>query len=279
MQAFLLVLLFLYWYGQGHREWLHWIFLNDYDDLDEVMRSILFSLLLFFSTSSVAEQLLVAVASNFIQPAKELGDLYERKTGIKIKWVVASSGKHYAQIIHGAPYDVFLSADQVKVAKLIRVNAAHSDTRITYAQGQLALYSPYQNLQSVEAALSATKKFAIANPKLAPYGAAAHSYLQKLSVYEKMLSNKSLVIGENINQAYQFVETGNAQAGLVAYSQLNSQKKNTYRVIDTKLYPAILQDGVVLSRSKKSQQARNFISFLQQQDATDVIKKYGYLIP
>jgi len=245
------------------------------------MGCLIVGCLMLITVPTIADQLLVAVASNFIQPAKELGDLYERKTGVKIKWVVASSGKHYAQIIHGAPYDVFLSADQTKVVKLIKINAAIAETHITYAQGQLALYSPSSNISpnSLEALITSIDKFAIANAKLAPYGAAAKAYLQHLFVYQTMANRKSLVIGENINQAFQFVETGNAQAGLVAMSQLVNKNKASYKLIDTELYPAILQDGVVLSRSNNIPQAKAFMNFLKQAEVTNIIKKYGYLIP
>lgn len=232
-----------------------------------------------------ADELLVAVAANFAQPAKQLGEMYQQRTGVKIKWVVASSGKHFSQIVHGAPFDIFLSADQEKVKQLVLLNKALKQSQFTYARGQLALYSPLAVTEPGRFKLEQIFKqpwltrFAMANPKLAPYGIAAKHLLLQEGTYQSLRQQGKIVQGENIAQTFQFVVSKNAQAGLVAYSHVLAYKasKKHYILLAVDSYPAILQDAVLISASQNKQQASEFLAFLKTAQAKKIIHSFGYL--
>ncbi len=189
-----------------------------------------------------------------------------------------STGKFYAQILNGAPFDIFMAADQKSIDKLIDAGFSSSDNRITYAIGKIALFSLYKKkiTPNIIETLSAdtVDRLAIANPKTAPYGRAALEILQALQL-EKSLK-PYLVTGENIAQAYQFVATGNAALGFVALSQIIDTQKGSRWIVPQSLYSPIRQDAVLLNKAKDKQTARAFFSYLQSKTALLIMQKYGY---
>lgn len=200
----------------------------------------------------------VAVASNFSAAAKEIAQAFNLETGHKAVLSFGSTGKFYAQIINGAPFEVFLAADQKRPALI-------KGERYTYAVGKLALHPANGDQVLIDGDFS---KLAIANPKTAPYGAAALDVLKKLNLYEKYKSK--LVRGENIAQTYQFVATRNAQLGFVALSQVVDKKR---WIIPTELYQPIKQDVVLI---KKTEAGSAFFEFLRTVKAKSIMNAYGY---
>jgi molybdate transport system substrate-binding protein len=221
----------------------------------------------------------IAVASNFLATMQNLVEAYTRSSDITIRISAASSGKLYAQARHGAPYDIFFSADQDKIDKLIEAGLANDRYRITYAIGQLALWSrasqneiaPKQILTS-----GAYEKLAIANPKHAPYGMASVEVLDNLSLTE---TQRKLIFAENINQCFQYTMTGNADLGFVALSQLKQKNRERYWLIPQALYTPIKQDAVILNKSQHTRSAIAFIQFIASPAARNIISNYGYLEP
>ncbi|PYF78596.1 molybdate transport system substrate-binding protein [Marinomonas alcarazii] len=225
-----------------------------------------------------ADTLHLAVASNFISPIKQLAQDYEEETGQKIQLSFGSSGKLFAQIQHGAPYDIFLSADVAKPQALIQSQFALADSIVTYAKGQLALWSVTPLGSDIKISLQNSNRIAIANPKLAPYGKAAQESLQALSLWNTV--EQKLVQGENIGQTYQFVYSQNADIGFVAYSQVlaGKVKGNTIK-IPSELHSDINQAGVILSHSKNVELSRAFMAFLMRPDTQAKITQFGYAAP
>ena len=242
------------------------------------LQSIVILLTTVFSYSPNAEQQAhVAVASNFSHTAKALVALYSQQNNQhKIILSFASSGKLYAQIVHGAPFAVFLSADQEKPQKLIDRRLAIEESLTTYAIGKLALYSNSQALSvsrhNAIDILQKAKTIALANPKTAPYGNASLATLKNLSIYDSV-SNK-LVWGENISQTLQFVETGNADWGFVALSQV--KEKQVLWVVPQNLHPPIKQDAVLLHSGQQNSVAKAFLQFIRSSEAKEVIANFGY---
>lgn len=243
----------------------------------------------FGANQAAAGQATIAVASNFMQPMKALAKSFEFDTGDKLTLVFGSSGKILAQIKNGAPFDVFLSADQDKVITLEKTELTVKSSRFTYAIGVLALWVPQLAMpdSTVEptSALEVLKegqfsRLAIANPKLAPYGAAASQTLHSLGLINA--TSAKIVKGENISQAYQFVSTGNADLGFVAYSQLKSHSNlstGTYWLVPPDLHDPILQDAVVLKMAEANVTAKKFIRFLKSEPARSLIQRFGYQLP
>ncbi|MGH1461088.1 MAG: molybdate ABC transporter substrate-binding protein [Neptuniibacter sp.] len=247
-----------------------------------ILRSYLFLLLLIIPVCATAQEVRVAVASNFIGPIKTLAGYFEETTGIRIRLAIASSGKHYAQIIHGAPYDLFLSADQHKAKLLEEQGFGLADTRFTYAIGKLVLVSFGSGADhSAELLLKAQRfgKIALANPKLAPYGVAAVEVLNKLGLTESTQSR--WIMGENISQTFQFLSTGNVDLGFIAQSQLVKidivSDKQIWNIPD-ELYTPIKQDALLLKRAKNNKEAFEFYRFLSSQEAQKIITSHGYKI-
>ena len=217
----------------------------------------------------------LAVASNFTRPIKKIATAFQEKSGHKVRLVFGSSGKIFAQISHGAPFDVFLSADQEKPHSLIQNNLALADSRFSYAIGKLALWAPKRGHAPGPSDLinPAVRKIALANPKLAPYGRAAHQLLQSLKLDETLAPK--LVWGENIAQTYQFIASGNADMGFVSQSQLGPDQKGVW-IIPADLHDPILQDAVLLNIAQNNSAARDFLTFLQSDDARKIILAHGY---
>lgn len=229
-----------------------------------------------FASNQSPLTLNLAVASNFITPARQLAHDFEKETGHKVRVSYGSSGKFFAQIKRHAPYDVFLSADLEKPETLVEDQLAFADSLVIYARGQLVLWSRQaDDSGTLEEALLKANRIAIANPKLAPYGKAAEETLVNLSIWEQ--TKKKLVQGESIGQTYQFVFSGNADTGLVAYSQILARPFNGKIVnIPDTLHDTIDQGGVILSNTENIELARDFMAFLMRSDTQSKIQQFGY---
>lgn len=227
--------------------------------------------------SATQPQVYVAVASNFARPLEELTKAFAKTGGGAVKSSAGSTGKLYAQIKNGGPFEVFLSADAAHVHRLVKDGLTDDAARFTYAIGRLALYAPGIAPVS-EATLKdpAIKHLAIANPETAPYGAAALEVLNKLQVKDAF--NGRTVFGENIAQTLQFVESGGAEAGLVAYAQVNKHEARTYWPVPDELHAPILQDACLLRAGEKNPAARAFIEFLKSNEARKIIQSFGYAL-
>ncbi|RTM12300.1 MAG: molybdate ABC transporter substrate-binding protein [Bradyrhizobiaceae bacterium] len=235
------------------------------------------SLLLAFSPAQAA-QTNVAVAANFTDAAKEIAALFKQKTGHEAVLSFGASGQFYTQIAQGAPFQVFLSADDSRPRKLVEDGLAVADSRFTYAIGKLVLWSKSPGIVKGEETLKAASfaKLSICNPAAAPYGLAAVETMKSLSLYDTL--KPKLVEGATITQAYQFVETGNAEVGFVALSQLSGSDVGSRWVVPQTLYNPIRQDAVLLKSGAGNGAASAFITFLRGPEARAVIEKYGYVL-
>jgi molybdate transport system substrate-binding protein len=223
-----------------------------------------------------ANEVKVAVAANFTDAAQEIGARFEAATGHTAVFSFGSTGQLYTQITQDAPFEVFLAADQARPEKAVADGYAVADSRFTYAIGRIVLYSRDPDLVRGEATLRASTfaRLAIANPKTAPYGAAAVAAMQALGVYGALAGK--LVQGNNIAQTYQFVETGNADLGFVALSQVVGSDAGSRWLVPDDLYPPIAQDAVLLKRGAGNPAAAAFLAFLKGPEAKAVKEKYGY---
>lgn len=234
-------------------------------------------LLGFFRPSlSVAAEATVAVAANFTAAAKEIASTFMAETGHEVALSFGSTGQLYTQITQGAPFDVFLAADQARPRKAVEEGFAVADTLFTYATGRIVLFSTKPDLVTGEATLSdpAFEKIAIANPATAPYGAAAVEAMTNIGVYDRLAPK--IVQGNNIAQTFQFVKTGNAEVGFVALSQIVNTESGSRWIVPSDLYSPIAQDAVLLARGENNEAARAFIASLSGPEARQVKEKYGY---
>ncbi len=235
---------------------------------------------LFGSTLVSATEIRVAVAANFAQTLKEIATVFEKDTGHKVALTQGSTGKLYAQISQGAPFDVLLSADDETPEKLVREGKAVAGTQFTYAVGRLALWSPKSDLVDDGGQVLKTDKFrfiAIANSRVAPYGRAAVQVMQKLGVLNVI--EPRVVQGESITQTFQFVSTGNAQLGFVALSQILENgkiKSGSAWIVPENMHEALKQDAVLLNSAKDNAAATALLSFLKSEKAKKIIAAYGY---
>ena len=238
-------------------------------------------MLLAVGGTTQADVVRVAVASNFNEALHAVAQVFKQQTGHELLVSSASTGKLYAQIKHGAPFDVFMSADTTTAEKLIDEGLAHPDSLHAYALGQLVLLSN-QNQQPCEQILTAPnlRYFAIANPNTAPYGLAARQMLQKLQLWQAL--EPRLVMGENIAQTMQFVYSQNADAGLVARSLLVNRKipeNQCLWVVPETLYQPIKQSLVVLNAASDKPAVQQLMTFLGQADVKKLISDFGYAQP
>ena len=243
-------------------------------------------LLALFPRVSLAEELRVAVASNFYSTIKVIAEQFELKTTNssgqqhKVILIPGSSGKHYAQIINGAPFDIFFSADTERARLLEQSERAESGTRFTYALGKLILWSSMDNYVDLKGDVLKSKDFrylAIANPKLAPYGKAAEEVLKSLNIWTDL--GGRIVRGENIAQTFQFVSSGNAKLGFVAHSQIKSSDlsiSGSFWEVPQSIYRPIEQQAVLL---RDSSLAREFLSFVKSDESLSIIYESGYGLP
>jgi molybdate transport system substrate-binding protein len=217
------------------------------------------------------------VAANFATPAREVTKRFRERTGAKVSVSAGSSGKLFAQIQNGAPFHVFLSADTERPKALDAQRLGVPGSRIRYALGRLALYGPAvehpeSGLRDLEH--GRFRHFSIANPKTAPYGAAAKQLLESIDLYDKYRSR--IAQGENVTQAFQYVESGAAELGLVALSSIGASARHPYWVVPTKLHDPIEQDAILLQAGKAHPHAAAFMAFLEGDEARRIIEAAGY---
>lgn len=239
---------------------------------------------LIASVGVQADTLTVAVASNFSEALRDIAAKFTQQTGHEVLVSPGSSGKLYAQIVNGAPYDIFLSADAHRPKLLEQESMIIAGSRFTYAIGQLLLWSRDQDLASGACndrlQNLGQKKLAIANPLLAPYGLAAKQYLVASGLWDKVQEN--LVYGENIAQTFQYAVSGNASIAMISPSQLGKVKDVAAVCavpVPAGAHDEILQQAVQLARSLKPNAAGEFLSFLRGSESRAIIRKHGYLLP
>ncbi len=234
------------------------------------------------STNSFAADVRLAVAANFTDTTRELIRAFARTTGLEASASYGSTGKLYAQIEHGAPFDVFMAADSRRPQLLEASGQGVAGTRFTYARGRLVLWSPESGAFSDGKDWLSQGQFdrlAIANPKTAPYGLAARQALTKAGLWQPLQAK--LVRGDSIAQTFQFVASGNAQAGLIALSQALAWDHNsgTLWSVPQEDYAPIDQQVILLTRSQDKEAARQWLAFLASAEARAIISSYGYDSP
>lgn len=234
--------------------------------------SALFSLL---AVPALAQDAQIAVAANFTAAAEELGAAFAEETGQTIGFSFGATGALYTQITQGAPFDALLSADAATPARLADEGHGDGKSVFSYAIGKLVLFSTIEGLatgpESLEGAFA---NIAIAEPAAAPYGAAAIETLDALGLTETL--RPKFVIGQNISQTHQFVDTGNAELGFAAYSQVIGREDGSQWLVDETLYSPITQDAILLSTDNEA--AAAFLDFLRSEAGTAIIESYGYAV-
>lgn len=252
-----------------------------------LVRSLLKSLVPLFAVAACAsaaraDVVQVAVAANFTAPAKALAEILHKTTGHEARLSFGATGAFYTQIKNGAPFDVFLAADDERPLRLEKEGDTVPGTRFTYAQGQLVLWSAKPGFVDQQGAVLKNgpfNKLAIANPKLAPYGAAAVQTMEKLGLMAAL--QPKLVTGESIGQTYTFIATGNAELGFVALSQVlegGKLKGGSAWVVPAQDHEPIVQDAVMLKRAAHNPAAKAWMALLHSAGAKDLIRSYGYAV-
>ena len=242
--------------------------------------TIVFSVMALASFAGIARAgtTNIAVAANFTDAAKEIASAFKAKSGHEAILSFGASGQIYTQIQQSAPYKVFLSADDERPKKLAEEGLAIQASRFTYAIGKLVLWSKDQDLIKGEETLKANafSKLSIANPSAAPYGAAAIEVLEALNLYGTIKTK--IVMGNTIAQAFQFIETGNAEIGFVSLSQITDNKAGSRWMVPQSLYTPIRQDAILLKNGETDEASKEFMSFLKGPEARAIIEKYGYIM-
>lgn len=235
------------------------------------------ALSLMLGGAAFAGETKVAVAANFTEAAKAIAARFKARTGHDASLSFGSSGQFFTQIANGAPYEVFLSADVERPQKAEAEGLAVPGSRFTYATGRLVLYSKTPGLVDGKGAVLKTGKFeklAIADPKAAPYGQAAVETLTRLKLYDAL--KPRIVTGASITQAFQYVQTGAAEVGFVALSQVVDEKGGSRWVVPAANHTPIDQQAVLLKTGQNSEAAKAFLTFLKSGEAKAIIKRYGY---
>jgi molybdate transport system substrate-binding protein len=237
---------------------------------------------LVFSCQALAEQVQVAVAANFTAPLQAIAAEFEKDTGHSVVASFGATGQLYAQIQHGAPFEVLLSADESTPAKLDSEGLGVSGSRFTYAVGSLVLWSATPGyLDGSDAVLKANqyRHLAIADPKTAPYGLAATQVLDKLDLTEAVQGK--LVTGQSIAKALHFIATGNAELGFVALSQVYQDgqlSSGSAWIVPAELHSPIKQDALILKKGEHNPAAAAFMVYMKSEKAAAIIKSYGYTL-
>lgn len=240
----------------------------------------LLALSLVFAGNVFADSVQVAVAANFTAPMKVLAADFEKETGHRVVAAYGATGQLYAQIHNGAPFEVFLAADDSTPAKLEKESQGVPGSRFTYAIGALALWSAKEDYVDAQGLVLRDNQFqhlAVANAKTAPYGLAALQTLVKLGLNQAVA--KKLVEGQNIAQTQQFVASGNAELGFVALSQIYQNGQITSGsawLVPSEMHDPIKQDALILAKGKDNPAAKALVEYLQGDKAAKVIKSYGY---
>lgn len=253
------------------------------------MRKLLLTLaaaLLFCPAAAWAAEFQVAVAANFTEPSKAIAAEFEKETGHKAILSFGATGQFYAQIKNGAPFALLLAADAQTPAKLEEEGGAIPGSRFTYAQGALALWSAKEGLVDDRGEVLKSDRFkylAVADPKLAPYGAAAYELLRAWDLLAGLEADKRLVTGNNIGQAFQFAESGQAELGLIAWSQVcrdGKLSRGSVWLAPADLYSPIRQDAVILKSAADDEAVRAFADYLKNSPkAREIILAFGYTLP
>ncbi len=245
-----------------------------------------FALALLLCASAFAQDITVAAAADLTAALPEIAAKYKQQTGQGVKLTFGASGNLTTQIRNGAPFDIFFSADEDYPKQLIDAGLAEKNTLYRYAVGRLVLWVPNDSpldlsKLGMQALLDpAVKKISIANPQHAPYGRAAEAALRHFGIYDQVSSR--LVLGENVSQAAQFVESGNAQAGLIALSHALApamKSKGRYWTVPLDAYPTLNQAAIVLSNSKQKETARKFLEFMRSPEVASLLQSYGFSLP
>lgn len=218
----------------------------------------------------------IAVAANFTEAAQAIGHAFHDETGLNANFSFASTGKIFAQIRQGAPFDVFLAADQKTPASCVKQGDCVAASAFTYATGKLVLVShdPAALRPSVDALSRDFKHLAIANPETAPYGTAARQILTNLRLDDKL--GDRIIQGDSVTQTYLFVSSGAAELGFVAQSQVRSEPETSYWILPQELYAPLPQSAVLTQRGDNNPTARKFLEFLRSEKALAIIRTFGY---
>ena len=253
--------------------------MNRFKRKSGLVGGVLLALLLLHVSDALAKELRIAVASNFLLPLKALSKNFKESTGHKVVVISGSTGKLYAQIKQGAPFDILLAADSIRPELLEKEGIGVPGSRFTYAVGRLALWSADSTLPlKNDLQVLNHKNFrylAIANPKTAPYGKAAEQVLRKKGFWEQIQNR--LVRGENISQTFQFVMTGNADIGFIALSQLRKNQGRGFSwIVPQEWHDPIQQQCILLKRAKTNKAAQQFLNFIKSNRIQKQIESYGY---
>jgi molybdate transport system substrate-binding protein len=250
-----------------------------------MVRFLVFCAMIAFGRPAFPQdQLTVAAAADLQSVLKEVATRFEKQTGSKVELSFGSSGTFFAQIQNGAPYDVFFSADMDYPKKLEAAGLAEPGSLYQYGKGKIVLWVPAGSAVDVTKGLvvvadPAVRKLAIANPAHAPYGRAAEAVLKKVGLWQKVSSK--LVLGENISQAAQFVQSGNADAGILALSLVLAsamKDKGRYFEVPQELYSPLLQAAVILKNSGHKQTAHQFMEFIKTPEIKSLLQHYGFAV-
>lgn len=237
-------------------------------------------LAIFCASPATADELRVAVASNFAPVMEKLAPAFEKASGHTLTIIAGATGQHYTQIINGAPFDVVLAADDERPARLEREGHVVAGSTFTYAIGKLVLWSSDAGIVDAQGAVLTTGAFrhlAIADPKLAPYGKAAEEVLKGMELWDTLQGR--MVFGENISQTLQFVESGNAELGFIARSQwleIAAAREGSAWEVPVELHTPIIQQGALVRASAAGSE---LLVFLQGDYARSVIEAAGYAVP
>ena len=257
-----------------------------------VLSGIVLSAIVLSATSAWGQEkndspeLTVAAAADLSAALQEIGDRYQKKTGVHLKLSFGASGALTQQIQNGAPFDLFFSADMDYPRQLIAAGAADPASLYQYAVGKLVLWVPADSpldldRKGINVLLDpSVKKIAVANPQHAPYGRAAVAALKHAGIYDQIADR--LVLGENVAQAAQFVESGNAQAGFVALAHAvapGMRGKGKYWEVPADFYPPLAQGVVVISHSQHKKEATEFLAYLKTKEAAELLRKFGFTLP
>jgi molybdate transport system substrate-binding protein len=252
------------------------------------MIRVILALCLFVITSvnlAVAEEITIAAASDLNFAFREIATEYEKASGNRVRLTLGSSGNFYAQIQNGAPFDLYFSADITYPKKLEEAGLTVPGSLYQYAVGRIVLWtgngSPLDLSKGLEILREPTiRKIAIANPKHAPYGKAAVAAMEHFKVYD--LVKDKLILGENISQAAQFIESGACDIGIIALSLAIApamKSKGTYWEVPAEAHPALDQGAVILKQSTNQEAARQFLEFIKGPQGQEIMKRYGFTLP
>jgi len=252
------------------------------------MIRVILALCLFVITSvnlAVAEEITIAAASDLNFAFREIATEYEKASGNQVRLTLGSSGNFYAQIQNGAPFDLYFSADISYPRKLEEAGLTVPGSLYQYAVGRIVLWTGHESRIDVTKGFEAlreptVKKIAIANPKHAPYGRAAVAAMEYFKVYDQV--KDKLILGENISQAAQFIESGACDIGIIALSLAIApamKSKGTYWEVPAEAHPSLDQGAVILKQSKNQEAARQFLEFIKGPHGQEIMKRYGFTLP